>query len=180
MKLGLFPKMLLGILAPAMLGLLCLTGISSTLADHFLRQRVDEEMYLAVDSQLRELTIMTNLLRASLRIEGGMAIIVNFLESTSGKGEADQAAAEAVQRKLAEFVAFYNLVTDVELLDTKGVILSGSVWGSPLRRTTFSARPSRAALVRKTERARTASPSPSWRSASRTGRGRPSACWSPR
>ena len=39
MKLGLFPKMLLGILAPAMLGLLCLTGISSTLADHFLRQR---------------------------------------------------------------------------------------------------------------------------------------------
>ena len=126
MKLGLFPKMLLGILAPAMLGLLCLTGISSTLADHFLRQRVDEEMYLAVDSQLRELTIMTNLLRASLRIEGGMAIIVNFLESTSGKGEADQAAAEAVQRKLAEFVAFYNLVTDVELLDTKGVILSGS------------------------------------------------------
>ncbi|WP_300801174.1 methyl-accepting chemotaxis protein [uncultured Desulfovibrio sp.] len=126
MKLGLFPKMLLGILAPAMLGLLCLTGISSTLADHFLRQRVDEEMYLAVDSQLRELTIMTNLLRASLRNEGGIAVIVDFLEANAAKGEADQAAAAAVQRELAEFVAFYNLVTDVELLDTKGVILSGS------------------------------------------------------
>ena len=126
MKLGLFPKMLLGILAPAMLGLLCLTGISSTLADHFLRQRVDEEMYLAVDSQLRELTIMTNLLRASLRNEGGIAVIVDFLETTAAKGEADTTAAAAVQRELAEFVAFYNLVTDVELLDTKGVILSGS------------------------------------------------------
>ena len=126
MKLGLFPKMLLGILAPAMLGLLCLTGISSTLADHFLRQRVDEEMYLAVDSQLRELTIMTNLLRASLRNEGGIAVILDFLETTAAKGEADTTAAAAVQRELAEFVAFYNLVTDVELLDTKGVILSGS------------------------------------------------------
>ena len=126
MKLGLFPKMLLGILAPAMLGLLCLTGISSTLADHFLRQRVDEEMYLAVDSQLRELTIMTNLLRASLRNEGGIAVIVDFLEANAAKGEADTTAAAAVQRELAEFVAFYNLVTDVELLDTKGVILSGS------------------------------------------------------
>ena len=100
MKLGLFPKMLLGILAPAMLGLLCLTGISSTLADHFLRQRVDEEMYLAVDSQLRELTIMTNLLRASLRNEGGIAVILDFLETTAAKGEADTTAAAAVQREL--------------------------------------------------------------------------------
>lgn len=126
MKLGLFPKMLLGILAPAMLGLLCLTGISSTLADHFLRQRVDEEMYLAVDSQLRELTIMTNLLRASLRNEGDTAFIINFLETAAAKGEADKAAAAALQKELADFVASYDLVTDVELLDAKGVVLSGS------------------------------------------------------
>ena len=126
MKLGLFPKMLLGILAPAMLGLLCLTGISSTLADHFLRQRVDEEMYLAVDSQQRELTTMISLLRAGLRNESGFASIVNFLSADVDGDKADQAAVGAIQKELEEFVTVYGYVTDVELLDSRGVIRSGS------------------------------------------------------
>ncbi len=126
MKLGLFPKMLLGILAPTLLGLLCLTGISSTLADHFLRQRVDEEMYLAVESQQRELTTMTRLLRAGLRNEGSNAAIVNFLTAATAEGKADQAAVSEIQKELAEFVTFYGFVTDVELLSAQGVILSGS------------------------------------------------------
>lgn len=126
MKLGLFPKMLLGILAPTLFGLLCLTGISATLADHFLRQRVDEEMLLAVDSQQRELTTMISLLRAGLRNEGGLVSIVKLLTEVSAGGKPDQAAVAEIQKDLEEFVTFYGYVTDVELLDARGVILSGS------------------------------------------------------
>ena len=126
MKLGLFPKMLLGILAPTFFGLLCLTGISATLADHFLRQRVDEEMLLAVDSQQRELTTMISLLRAGLRNEGGLVSIVKLLTEVSAGGKPDQAAVAEIQKDLEEFVTFYGYVTDVELLDARGVILSGS------------------------------------------------------
>lgn len=127
MKLGLFPKMLLGILVPALLGLLCLTGISSILADHFLRQRVDEEMLLAVDSQQRELTTMLNLLQAGLRNEGSIDSISAFLAATSANdGRADAATAASIQKELAEFVASYDFVSDVELLGANGIILSGS------------------------------------------------------
>lgn len=126
MNLGIFQKMLLGILVPCVLILLLLTGISFFIAETNMAGLVHEEMSLAVEGQRRELQGLLNMLHASLTKEASVASLRNMLENyqQNGKNEAHTALVATCLSELAAFQKAYQQVVAAEIISPDGQVLA--------------------------------------------------------
>ena len=126
MKLGIFQKMLLGILVPSVLILLLLTGISLFIAEENMSGLVREEMSLAVEGQQRELQGLLNMMHATLTREASLASLRRMLENyrRNGNNEYQHALAVEILPELEAFQQSYEQVTAVAVIAPDGRVLA--------------------------------------------------------
>ena len=125
-KLGIFQKMLLGILVPSVLILLLLTGISFYIAEENMSGLVEEEMSLAVEGQRRELQGLLNMMHATLTKEASLSGLRRMLENYRRNGSNDyhNALVAEILPELKAFQESYPQVTAVAILAPDGRVLA--------------------------------------------------------
>ena len=125
-KLGIFQKMLLGILVPSVLILLLLTGISFYIAEENMSGLVEEEMSLAVEGQRRELQGLLNMMHATLTKEASLSGLRRMLENYRRNGSNDyhNALVAEILPELKAFQESYPQVTAVAVLAPDGRVLA--------------------------------------------------------
>ena len=125
MKLGIFQKMLIGILIPCVAVLLLLTGISFFIAEDNMSGLVHEEMSLAADAQRRELQGLLDMMRVSLSNEASLASLRRMLENyrRNGDNEQHRALREEILPVLGAFRKSYGQVTGVAVIALDGRVV---------------------------------------------------------
>lgn len=120
MKLHLLTKLLLSVLAPALIGLCAVAGFGWRTAENTLTAQRVEEITLVLERQQSELKNITGLLSNLLQYAGRSEEISMLL--APGSNESRQLAAVQAQAVLKRMVHDFPLLTDLGVLDAHGKV----------------------------------------------------------
>lgn len=126
MRLTLLTKLLLFILAPALLGLGVVAGFSTYAAKEALDNQIKEEMTLVIDRQKSELVNITAQLRDTLENASRLVRIRKLLEEKAAgtTGKSLEEVLLPVQAALQDIKNNFGLFSTAGLLDATGIILA--------------------------------------------------------
>lgn len=145
MRFTLLSRLLLYILAPSIIGLAVVSGISNYTAEQALNAQIHEEMSLAVDLQQKQLDAITAQLFDAIDNSAHTPQLMDLLEAYTDPNAAGDRASlrEAAQKALKNMVASYNLIQNAGLIAADGTVLAhgteSSIGTSRAQRAYFKA-----------------------------------------